>query len=208
MPLSLHKYTNTKIHRYTNTQIQHIWENGCTDKCSMNKTASVSVVTKCSLPKPGVEPDFVCQRFWISGISAQLNILRCSFILAHSVWNNGGVIISSCVRAGTRAPLYWGANKQTAELRRNPMQAKWTQPLKFGKYARGNEICGNYLEIAAKYALVGKPSASACIVQDNKLIIVKKRKGDEGLWEGEGGSVSNLCSPTHPFSPPGALRSS
>ena len=142
-----------------------------------------------------VEPDFVCQRFWISGISAQLNILRCSFILAHSVWNNGGVIISSCVRAGTRAPLYWGANKQTAELRRNPMQAKWTQPLKFGKYARGNEICGNYLEIAAKYALVGKPSASACIVQDNKLIIVKKRKGDEGLGEREGWSVSNLCPP-------------
>ena len=103
------------------------------------------------------------------------------------LWNNGGVIISSCVRAGTRAPLYWGANKQTAELRRNPMQAKWTQPLKFGKYARGNEICGNYLEIAAKYALVGKPSASACIVQDNKLIIVKKRKGDEGLGEREGG---------------------
>ena len=133
-----------------------------------------------------------------------------TFCVAALYWrtHNGGVIISSCVRACTRAPLYWGANKQTAELRRNPMQAKWTQPLKFGKYARGNEICGNYLEIAAKYALVGKPSASACIVQDNKLIIVKKRKGDEGLWEGEGGSVSNLCSPTHPFSPPGALRSS
>ena len=49
-----------------------------------------------------------------------------TFCVAALYWrtHNGGVIISSCVRAGTRAPLYWGANKQTAELRRNPMQAK------------------------------------------------------------------------------------